>query len=133
MSKTPTTAKGKLATTLSLIGLLFFFSASARVASAQDAPPNGADNNQAPADQSPAPGDQAQPPSSQGSDQGMSNGQQNAPNIPQITPQPMIRPTPLPTKMILPAKPRASASSKVPSRCSPVAKATGATRKEIVP
>jgi len=84
MSKTPTTAKGKLATTLSLIGLLFFFSASARVARAQDAPPNGADDNQAPADQSPAPppGDQTQPPSSQGSDQQLSNGQQNAPNYP---------------------------------------------------
>jgi len=84
MSKTPTTAKGKLATTLSLIGLLFLFSASARVASAQDAPPNGADNNQAPADQSPAPppGDQTHPLSSQDSDQQMSNGQQNAPNNP---------------------------------------------------
>ncbi len=84
MSKTPTTAIGKLATTLSLIGLLFFFSASARVASAQDAPPNGADNNQAPADQSTArpPGDQAQSPAPQGSDQQMSNGRQSAPNYP---------------------------------------------------
>jgi hypothetical protein len=84
MSKMPTTAKGKLAVTLSLIGLLLLFSASARVANAQDAPPNGADSNQAPADPSPAtpPGDQTQPPSSQGSDQQMSNGPQNAPNNP---------------------------------------------------
>jgi hypothetical protein len=83
MSKTITTAKGKLATTLSLIGLLFFFSATARVASAQDAPPNGADSNQAPADQSPnpPPADQTQPPPYQGSDQQpMSNAPQNTPN-----------------------------------------------------